>query len=111
MNARNAGHDLEPSRRPHWRSQRGSRRARRLGAEHLHIEPLISQVDAALVAADLAGLAEGVGAELFPWPLDGAPAATSRRLLNMLQPPARLLYRALWRPSYARTPRWVTAET
>jgi hypothetical protein len=49
-------------------------------------------------------------AELFPWMLDGAPEATSKRLLNMLPPPARLLYRALWRPGYARTPRWVTAE-
>lgn len=124
-------------------------------AEHLHLEPLLSQVDAALVASDLAGLAEGASvlataltahmeheeqyalplveshlgaqgwaafgktagkstglkgaAELFPWMLDGAPPATSKRLLNMLPPPARLLYRALWRPGYARTPRWVTA--
>lgn len=124
-------------------------------AEHLHLDPLLSQVDAALVASDLAGLAEGASAlataltahmeheedyalplveahlgaqgwaafgkaagksaglkgaaELFPWMLDGAPAATSKRLLNMLPPQARLLYRALWRPGYARTPRWVTA--
>jgi hypothetical protein len=48
-------------------------------------------------------------AELFPWILDGAPADTSTRLLGMLPPPARLLYRALWRPGYARTPRWATA--
>ena len=48
-------------------------------------------------------------AELFPWILDGAPAHTSTRLLGMLPPPARLLYRALWRPRYARTPRWATA--
>jgi Hemerythrin HHE cation binding domain len=50
-------------------------------------------------------------AELFPWMLDGAPAATSKRLLGMLPPPARLLYRAVWRPRYARTPRWGTATT
>jgi Hemerythrin HHE cation binding domain len=50
-------------------------------------------------------------AELFPWMLDGAPADTSKRLLSMLPPPARLLYRALWRPGYARTPRWGTATT
>ena len=124
-------------------------------AEHLHLEPLLSQVSAALVANDLAGLAGGASAlaaaltahmeheeeyalplveahlgaqgwaafgkaagkstglkgaaELFPWMLDGAPAATSKRLLSMLPPPARLLYRAVWRPAYARTPRWVTA--
>jgi hypothetical protein len=50
-------------------------------------------------------------AELFPWILDGAPADTSTRLLGMLPPPARLLYRALWRPGYARTPRWAPAAT
>jgi len=50
-------------------------------------------------------------AELFPWILDGAPADTSTRLLGMLPAPARLLYRALWRPGYARTPRWGAAAT
>jgi hypothetical protein len=124
-------------------------------AEHLRLEPLLSQVDAALLAGELAGLAESAdalattltahmeheedyalplveahlgaagwaafgktagrsaglkgAAELFPWLLDGAPPATSKRLLNMLPPPARLLYRALWRSAYARTARWVTA--
>jgi Hemerythrin HHE cation binding domain len=123
-------------------------------AEHLDLEPLLSQVDAALVAGGRAGLAEGASAlaaalsahmeheekyalplveahlgaqgwaafgktagkstglkgaaELFPWLLEGAPAATRKQLLHMLPPPARLLYRALWRPAYARTPRWVT---
>ena len=51
------------------------------------------------------------GAELFPWMLDGAPADTTKRVLGMLPPPARLLYRAVWRPGYARTPRWTTATT
>lgn len=51
------------------------------------------------------------GAELFPWMLDGAPADTSKRVLGMLPPPARLLYRAVWCPGYARTPRWTTATT
>jgi iron-sulfur cluster repair protein YtfE (RIC family) len=51
------------------------------------------------------------GAEFFPWMLDGAPASTSKRVLGMLPPPARLLYRAVWRPRYARTPRWTTATT
>jgi Hemerythrin HHE cation binding domain len=58
-----------------------------------------------------AGRSEGLrgAAELFPWILDGASADTSRRLLGMLPPPARLAYRLLWRPGYARTPRWDAA--
>ena len=48
------------------------------------------------------------GAEFFPWMLDGASADTSERVLRMLPPPARLLYRAVWRPGYARTPRWTS---
>ena len=60
-----------------------------------------------------AGKSQGLrgGAELFPWMLDGAPADTSKRVLAMLPPPARLLYRAAWRPGYGRTPRWNTAVT
>jgi iron-sulfur cluster repair protein YtfE (RIC family) len=126
-------------------------------AEHARIDPLLSQVDASLAAAGLAGLAENAGAlaesltahmqheenqalplveahlgpggwaafrkavgksqglrggaEFFPWMLDGAPADTSKRLLGMLPPPARLLYLAVWRPGYARTPRWDAATT
>ena len=124
-------------------------------AEHAHIDPLLSRVEASLTETGLAGLAENASAlasaltthmeheeehalplveahlgpegwaafgkaagkseglrgaaELFPWMLDGAPADTSKRLLGMLPPPARLLYRALWRPGYARTPRWDAA--
>ena len=51
------------------------------------------------------------GAEFFPWMLDGASAETSKKVLGMLPPPARLLYRAVWRPRYARTPRWDTTTT
>jgi iron-sulfur cluster repair protein YtfE (RIC family) len=58
-----------------------------------------------------AGKSQGLrgGAEYFPWMLDGAPADTRRRVLKNLPPPARLLYRAVWRPGYARTPRWGVA--
>lgn len=126
-------------------------------AEHLRIDPLLSQVDASLATTGLADLAGDVSAlareltahmeheedhalplveahlgpegwaafgkatgrsqglrgaaELFPWMLDGAPAGTTKRLLGMLPPPARLLYRALWRPGYAHTPRWGSAAT
>ena len=51
------------------------------------------------------------GAEFFPWMLDGASADTSKRVLRTLPPPARLLYRAVWRPRYARTLRWNTTTT
>jgi Hemerythrin HHE cation binding domain len=47
-------------------------------------------------------------AEFLPWILDRAPAETSKRVLGGLPAPARLLYRAVWRPGYARTPRWNT---
>jgi iron-sulfur cluster repair protein YtfE (RIC family) len=48
------------------------------------------------------------GAEFFPWMLDDTPADTRKQVLGLLPPPARLLYRAVWRPGYARTPRWAT---
>src|SRR6266568_2824813 len=73
-------------------------------AEHARIDPLVSRVDASLAATGLEGLRGA--AELFPGMLDGAPADTCKRLLGMLPAPARLLYRAVWRPGYARTPRW-----
>jgi hypothetical protein len=59
-----------------------------------------------------AGRSEGLrgAAELFPWMLDGAPAEISKRVLGMLPAPARLAYRVLWRPGYARTPRWDPAS-
>ena len=58
-----------------------------------------------------AGRGQGLrgAAEFFPWMLDGAPADTTRRLLGLLPPPVRLLYRAVWRPAYARQPRWASA--
>lgn len=46
------------------------------------------------------------GAVLFPWMLDGASAKTSSNVLRFLPLPARILYRLVWRPNYARTPRW-----
>ncbi|GAB3973994.1 hypothetical protein GCM10029978_054560 [Actinoallomurus acanthiterrae] len=120
-------------------------------AEHALIDPLLSQVDAALAAGDpvaadeLASTlaahmeheetealplvetylgAEGWqafgaairkrqglkgAAEFLPWLLDDAPADLTRRVLGELPMPARLLYRARWRPAYARTPRWNAA--
>jgi Hemerythrin HHE cation binding domain len=60
-----------------------------------------------------AGRAQGLrgAAEFFGWMLDGASADTTRRLLGQLPPPVRLLYRAFWRPAYARRPRWTDAAS
>jgi iron-sulfur cluster repair protein YtfE (RIC family) len=46
------------------------------------------------------------GGEMFAWMSDGAEPATASAVIGTLPPPARLVYRALWRPRYNRTPRW-----
>jgi hypothetical protein len=33
----------------------------------------------------------------------------SKQVLSSMSPPSRLLYRAVWRPGYARAPRWKPA--
>ncbi|WP_372506316.1 hemerythrin domain-containing protein [Actinomadura madurae] len=45
-------------------------------------------------------------ASFFPWLLDGAGEDTRRKVLGVVPPPVRFLYRAVWRPRYLRTPRW-----
>jgi hypothetical protein len=42
------------------------------------------------------------GAVFFPWLLDAAPAATRDRVLHLVPPPVRLLYRYIWAPRYQR---------
>jgi len=52
------------------------------------------------------------GAEYLPWVLDDAPEPTKTKVLRLLPPPARLLYRLVWAPRYNRTARWhETART
>jgi len=50
------------------------------------------------------GLSEG--GEMFAWILDGAAREDTAATLAALPPPVRLLYRAVWKPRFARTPRW-----
>jgi iron-sulfur cluster repair protein YtfE (RIC family) len=50
------------------------------------------------------GLSEG--GEMFAWMLDGAAREDAAATLKALPPPARLIYRAVWKPRYQRTPRW-----
>jgi hypothetical protein len=46
------------------------------------------------------------GAEMFAWMLDGADREHTAATLGQLPPPLRVLYRAVWKPRYAKTPRW-----
>ena len=46
------------------------------------------------------------GGEMFAWLADGADPAQAAAVIGTLPPPARLAYRAMWKPRYQRTPRW-----
>jgi hypothetical protein len=46
------------------------------------------------------------GSEMFAWMLDGATRDRARETLAQLPPPARVLYRAVWRPRFAKASRW-----
>ena len=46
------------------------------------------------------------GSQMFAWMLDGADREHTAAALGQLPPPLRVLYRAVWKPRYARTPRW-----
>jgi hypothetical protein len=45
------------------------------------------------------------GGEMFAWILDGAGGGDAAAL-GQLPPPLRLLYRAIWKPRFEKTPRW-----
>ena len=44
--------------------------------------------------------------ERFAWIADGADPQEAAAAVGTLPPPARLIYRAVWRPRYRRTPHW-----
>ena len=46
------------------------------------------------------------GGEMFAWILDGVSHEDAAATLGTLPPPVRLLYRALWKPRFEKTPRW-----
>ena len=46
------------------------------------------------------------GGEMFAWLADGADPDHAAAAIGTLPPPARLVYRAIWRPRYKRTSRW-----
>jgi iron-sulfur cluster repair protein YtfE (RIC family) len=73
--------------------------------------PLIGM---ALTAAEWRGVGRKIarkgglasGAEMFAWILDGADRQHAATTLGQLPPPVRLLYRAVWKPRFQKTPRW-----
>ena len=46
------------------------------------------------------------GGEMFAWILDGAGGEDAAATLSQLPPPLRLVYRAVWKPRFDKTPRW-----
>lgn len=50
------------------------------------------------------------GAHFFPWVLDDAPAAVEQRVLALVPPPVRFLYRRQWRPKYEKTSPWAATS-
>ena len=46
------------------------------------------------------------GSEMFAWMLDGADREHATATLGQLPPPLRVLYRVVWKPRFAKTPRW-----
>jgi hypothetical protein len=46
------------------------------------------------------------GGEMFSWMLNAATHDQARAITRQLPPPARVLYRAVWKPRFDRTSRW-----
>jgi hemerythrin-like domain-containing protein len=71
-------------------------------------------IGVALTAAEWRGVGRkmgrqngmAAGAEMFAWILDGADQDHRQATLAQLPPPLRLLYRAVWKPRFEKTPRW-----
>jgi hemerythrin-like domain-containing protein len=71
-------------------------------------------IGVALTASEWRGLGvkmarkNGIGAagEMFAWLADGLSPDRAATAIGTLPPPVRVLYKAIWKPRYARTPRW-----
>jgi Hemerythrin HHE cation binding domain len=70
-------------------------------------------IGTALTAAEWRGVGRSIGVrnlrrapEMFAWMLDGAEPAQAAAATSQLPPPARVLYRTVWQPRFARQPRW-----
>ena len=81
-----------------------------LAHEEREALPLIG---AALTAAEWRGVGRRIGVknlrhtpEMFAWMMDGAEPEEAKAAVDQLPPPARALYRAVWRPRFTRRARW-----
>ena len=81
-----------------------------LGHEERDALPLIGT---ALTAAEWRVVGRRIGVrnlrrapEMFAWMLEGAAPEQVTAATGQLPPPARVLYRAVWRPRFARHARW-----
>jgi iron-sulfur cluster repair protein YtfE (RIC family) len=78
-----------------------------LAHEEADTLPLVSEITN---PAELRGIFKALGrkggirraAVMFPWALSGAGPDLRARVLGLLPPPVRLLYRAVWLPRYRR---------
>lgn len=85
--------------------------ARHLSHEERDGLPLIG---VALTAAEWRGVGLKIArrnglsnaGEMFAWIADGADPDRATAVVGTLPPPARLIYRAIWKPRYERTSRW-----
>ena len=46
------------------------------------------------------------GGEMFSWILSSAAPGQARAVARQLPPPARVLYKAVWKPRFEKTKRW-----
>jgi hypothetical protein len=46
------------------------------------------------------------GGQMFSWMLDGTTPEQLHATIGQLPPPVRLLYKAVWKPRFDKTPRW-----
>ena len=70
-------------------------------------------IGTALTAAEWRAVGRRIGVrnlrrapEMFAWMLDGATPDQAGAATAQLPPPARVLYRTVWRPRFVRRPRW-----
>ncbi|WP_063820499.1 hemerythrin domain-containing protein [Nocardia aobensis] len=47
----------------------------------------------------------------FPWLLDGTPPQVRDRVLGIIPPPLRVVYRTVWEPRYRRRSPWVSEQS
>jgi Hemerythrin HHE cation binding domain len=100
--------DADPGRLRQLLIRLRTRLSSHLAHEEAEALPLISQI---LSPGELGGIAAAIGGghsirragTTIPWALAGARPDIREHALSQLPAPARLLYRTIWLPRYART--------